>query len=52
MKQITIQIQVPDWIDEKIAKLIFELGLAELRRDFHKKAEILAYFEAKGWKFY
>jgi hypothetical protein len=47
MKQITLE--VPEDIDEKIAKLLFELGLAIMRRDFHKKAEILAYFEARGW---
>jgi len=32
----TIQIEVPEGIDKKYAKLIFELGLAELTRDFHK----------------
>jgi len=42
-------LKVPDWIDEKMAKLIFELGLAELKKDFHRKAEVLAYLEAKEW---
>jgi len=44
----TVSLKVPEWMDEKIAKLIFELGLAELGRDFHKKAEVLAYLKAKG----
>ena len=47
MKQVTIE--VPEEIDEKMAKLIFELGLAVMKRDFHKKAEILAYLEAREW---
>ena len=47
MKQIMLD--VPEHVDEKLAKLIFELGLSIIERDFHKKAEILAYFEAKGW---
>jgi len=33
----------------KNGKIIFELGLAELKKDFHRKAEILAYLEAKKW---
>jgi len=45
----TIKLKVPEWIDEKMAKIIFELGLAELKKDFHRKAEILAYLEAKKW---
>jgi len=44
----TVKLRVPEWVDEKMAKLIFELGLAELKRDFHKKAEVLAYLEAKN----
>jgi len=49
MGQVTIK--VPGNIDKKVAELIFNLGLAVLKRDFHKRAEILAYFEAKGWSF-
>lgn len=48
MKQVTLE--VPEHIDEKLAKLVFELGLAIIERDFHRKAEILAYFEARGWR--
>jgi methylase of polypeptide subunit release factors len=49
-KQIVIEIPEDiESIDKKIAQLLFELGLAIMRRDFHKKAEILAYFEARGW---
>ena len=43
-----VSLRVPGWVDERLARLIFELGLAELMRDFHKKAEVLAYIEAKG----
>jgi methylase of polypeptide subunit release factors len=48
MKQITLE--VPEHIDEELARLIFELGLSVIEKDFHKKAEILAYFEARGWR--
>ena len=43
-----VSLRVPGWVDERLARLIFELGLAELMRDFHRKAEVLAYIEAKG----
>lgn len=49
MGQVTIK--VPEDVDKKVAELIFELGLSVLKRDFHKRAEILAYFEARGWNF-
>ncbi|MHA1581760.1 MAG: hypothetical protein ACTSYM_04595 [Candidatus Baldrarchaeia archaeon] len=33
----TVKLKVPEWIDEKMAKLIFELGLAELKKIFIEK---------------
>ncbi|GBC69969.1 hypothetical protein HRbin01_01676 [archaeon HR01] len=49
MKKTTITVEVPESIPEDKASLIYELGLSELTRDFHRKAEIIAYMEAKGW---
>ena len=49
VEKITITVDVPESIPDDKAGLIYGLGLAELTRNFHRKAEILAYMEAKGW---